>query len=113
MATSNAESTRFLVIVMLGDSSDQQRLRTLVPALQGALTKASTDRIEQAFRSPHADSFGYFIRSSLRATQIRARLETPDPPPFLDNSDSVLILEIGADFRGFGRSRAWTWLQRH
>jgi hypothetical protein len=112
MAVSGLNGTRFLVIVMLGDSSPS-RLQTLVPRLQEVLAALSTEPTQQAFRSATADIFGYFLRSTLRAGQLLGRLETPDPPPFLDNADSLLILEIGEDISAIGRSNTWRWLQHH
>jgi|SRR5580704_4168541 hypothetical protein len=78
MAVSGLNGTRFLVIVMLGDSSPS-RLQTLVPRLQEVLAALSTEPTQQAFRSATADIFGYFLRSTLRAGQLLGRLETPGP----------------------------------
>jgi hypothetical protein len=113
MASTNATGTRFLVIVMLGNTS-VERLRTFVPALQRVLNATSTEApTQEAFRSATADVFGYFIRSKLNASQVRARIDSPDPPPFLDNNDRILVLEIGDSFSAFGNSNAWRWLQHH
>jgi len=84
----------------------------------------STEPIEQAFRSVTADMFGYFIRTKLVARQIAAAIESPGKqawiydkttvPPFLNNQDAILVVEIGEDFlAGRGFTRAGTWLQHH
>ncbi len=107
------ENTRYLVILTLGDASPA-RLTSLVPSLTSLLKNLSTEPIEQAFRAAAADVFGYFLRSKLPAQQLVAQIQSPNrTEPFLSNSDSLLVIEIGDDFAGFGRSRAWTWLQRH
>jgi hypothetical protein len=107
------EGNRYLVILTLGDAS-RERLAILVPSLTGILKNISTEPIEQAFRAANADVFGYFLRSKLPARQLIAQIQSPSrTEPFLSNSDSLLIVQIGQDFGAFGGSKAWTWLQPH
>jgi hypothetical protein len=107
------EGARYLVIFSLGDAS-HARLTTLVPNLTSVLKGLSEAPIEQAFRSATADTFGYFIRSKLPARQLVSQIQSPDRiEPFLTNSDSMLIVQIGDDFSGFGRSKvpSGVWLE--
>ncbi len=117
------ETRRYLVIVELSDTAIE-RLQILVPRLQNILARLSTEPPQQAFRSVSADMFGYFIRSTLVAGQISARIESPGkqgprhgPPieqPVLLGKDSLFIIEIGEDFSaGRGFTRAGAWLQHH
>ncbi len=117
------ETRRYLVIVSLSDSTPQ-RLGVIVPWLQDVLAQISTDTLEMAFHSMTRDIFGYFVKSSGTAGQIKARLESPGKQsfqpsteieqPMLFGEDSLFIIEIGEDFQaGKGFTRAGTWLQRH
>jgi len=107
------EGTRYLIVLTLGDAAPT-RLQSLVPALQEILKSLSKTPSEQAFHSAARDVFGYFLVSALSAHQIKTRIEPPDrQQPFLSSSDAVLIVELGEHFDASGRSRAWTWLQRH
>ncbi len=117
------EARRYLVIISLSDTAPQ-RLRSLAPHLQDILARLSTEAIEIAFRSVTADMFGFFVRSTLAADQIIARLESPGregfyeddsvEEPGLTGADSLFVIEIGEDFKaGRGFTRAGTWLQRH
>jgi hypothetical protein len=107
------EGTRYLIVLTLADAAPT-RLQSLVPALQNSLKDVSRTQAELAFHSAARDVFGYFVVSTLSAQQIKAMIESPDSrQPFLNNSDAVLITELGEHFAASGRSRAWTWLQRH
>ena len=115
------ELKRFLVIVQLGNTHID-RLKTLIPTLQDALGRLSVKAPEQAFRSIGADQFGYIIKTDRVARQIKAALESPGdrltgklgPMPFLNNDDSMLILELGPDFyAAVGFTRVGTWLQHN
>jgi hypothetical protein len=106
------QGTRYLIVLTLGDAVPT-RLQTLVPDLQAILKDACTSS-ELAFRSITRDVFGYFAASTLSAHQLKTKIETPDRrQPFLNNSDAVLIVELGEHFDASGRSKAWTWLQHH
>lgn len=113
------EARHVLVVFHLVDCSPE-RLRDVVPRIQGALTKLSEGPFEQAFRSSNADLVAYGIKTKLAAGQIQAALESPGgrfdgTHPPLEGRDELLVLEIGADYsagrKGF--SRFLTWLQRH
>lgn len=107
------ELRRYLAVFSLGDAC-RDRLAAIMPSIQRILTAAADGKIELAFRSARGDEFGFYLRSRLHPQQIMARLQSPArEAPFLDNNDSLLVLEIGKDFSAFGRSRAWTWLQRN
>jgi hypothetical protein len=106
------EGTRYLIVLTLADSSPK-RLQTLVLDLQAVLKDASTSS-ELAFHSITRDVFGYFAASTLSARELKIKIESPDRRrPFLNNSDAVLIVELGQHFDASGGSRAWTWLQHH
>jgi hypothetical protein len=107
------EGIRYLVVLTLADAAPA-RLQSLVPAFQDILKSLSKGPSEQAFRSAARDVFGYFVISTLSVREIKTRIEAPDrQQPFLSSSDAVLIVELGEHFDASGRSRAWTWLQRH
>jgi hypothetical protein len=111
---------RYLVIIQLKDSTPR-RLQKIIPALQVALARAASAPVESAFRSLGADSFGYFVKTTLRAAQIVEKIVAPGghrafqgEPPILDGGDAVFALEIGKEWGGTDEfSRAKTWLQRH
>jgi hypothetical protein len=115
------ETRRYLAIFVLSDANPT-RLANIMPNLLRYLENAADGKPELAFRSANRDEFGYFLRSKLAANQILARVQSPEgdaiglrrpEEPIFDNSDQILIVELGADFSSFGRSRAGTWLQRH
>jgi hypothetical protein len=113
MPTTNRESARYLIVVTLGDSS-RDRLMALAPDLMNVLKGLSAGPVEQAFNSAARDVLGFLFQSKLSAHQIIAQVQSPNRvEPFLNNSDNLLVVQLGDDFSGFGRSRAWTWLQRH
>lgn len=115
----DSQDRRYLVILMLGDANIQ-RLAALVPWFQRSLNAIADGRIQLAFNSAARDEFGYFLRSRMKAHQMIERLRSPggirqEPleVSMLTNTDDILVLEIGEDFSGSGRSRAWAWLQHH
>ena len=117
---SDAPEKRYLVIIQLKDASTR-RLQKIVPAIQSALARISSAPTESSFRSLGADSFGYFIKTTLRPGQVAERIVAPGgrqtyqgDPPILDGGDGVFVLEIGAGWSATDEfSRARTWLQRH
>jgi hypothetical protein len=113
-----SETRRYIIILELGDYS-VSRLQEFVPALLDAINELSSAPIEQVFRSLSADVMAYAVRTKLHAHQIRIELEAParsvfkrHREPFLLNSDSLMIMEIGEDHSdGKGFTRFGTWLQ--
>lgn len=110
----DGDGIRYLVLFKLG-RSEAAYLAQVLPPLQAALQRLATGPVELAVRSTDAETFAYFVRSRLNPHQIRAALEAPrGADPFLDNSDALMILELGTAFdAGIGFTRALTWLQRH
>ena len=118
------KTPRWLVIVSANPATPA-RLAQIVPALLSTLDRMAEGPVEQAFRSLHADHFGFLMRSRHKAHQINDTLRTPAKgsawfggegwvEPFLTNADQIMVLEIGDQFGGStGFSRAFTWLQRH
>jgi hypothetical protein len=116
------QGNRYLVIVSVGNAS-AANLMKVVPKVKEALTKLSSEPLEQAFRAVSGDTFGFFIRSQRQPGQIVAALQSPGGPewsdapfkePFLGGADNLFVIELGEKFyatTGFGR--AGTWLQRH
>ena len=110
-----------MVFIQLGDTN-VDRLKRIIPALRDALEKLSEDRIEPVIRSVQADIFGYLIKSRFHASHILAQIESPGlkksengyVSPFLDNRDTVFVVEVGKDFCGVKNfTKACIWLQRH
>ena len=94
-----------------------------IAKLKLALDRLSFTSAEQAFRSTHADLFGFLIESKLAPNQIKAAFDSPgadatgDPKkpaePLLEGKDALLILEVGTDcLATAGFTRVGAWLQR-
>jgi len=106
---------RFFVLVKLGGNTPiRERIASVAPKIQDQIKKASKDEFQLAFTSDGGDSFGFVLCSTLAARQIMARLKGGDDSgATLLNDDTLLVIELGDDFSGYGFSKAWTWLQHH
>lgn len=120
-------SGRYLVHFEI-HGADIPRLRTVVPRIHAALEKMSNKDYAQAYHSVNRDTFGYFIRTNLKAAQIRARLTTglsaweaerrgisqTDEHPVIAPQDKVLVVEIGHDFDASQFiDKVEPWLRHH
>jgi hypothetical protein len=116
------DGKQFLVLFRISPCTPA-RVGVIFPRLKEIMEKVSLAPVEQLFRSIGADTFGYLIRSKLKAGHILSIIETPqkdfigigkfEHPP-LTRDDNVAVFELGPDFHcGIGFTRAMTWLQRH
>ena len=99
---------RYCVIVKLKNDSDLARVTRDVPAI-ARLILDRTEKNELVFRSNDGLVFGWFI---LTGVPPRLLLTSVKGSTSFYNGDSIIFFEIGADLKGLGFSRAWTWLQR-
>lgn len=108
---------RYLVHIRLGAGKPAtNRVERSAAGVKEILVRLSLGKnnCQLAYTSHDGASFGFFLKTTRYAAAIRNVLESPGvgPHPLLDE-DSILIVEIGEDFKGHGFSRAWTWLQHH
>lgn len=101
---------RYAVLVQLGRAADRQRLAEAGLAFNALVKRWSRDESTLLCASGDGLLFGFLLKSTLPVDVMRAEFQKS---PATRNEDSLIILEIGADFTGIGFSRAWTWLQRH
>lgn len=107
------EGKRFLVVVGVSKLAPA-RVMEVGAGLRAALTRLCVPPLEQPLRAVDVSLIVYAIRSTRSANEICSELDGPTgAAPFLTNADSVLVVELGAEFSGRGFSRFWTWLQRH
>jgi len=99
-----------LIIIELNSSSDISRIGRDVPGIIEVMRRLSLGKHEQVFRSDSGRLFGYLVKSSAPANLFRVEFEKCSSTV---NSDTILVLEVGEEFAGYGFSRAWNWLQHH
>ncbi|MBO2552621.1 hypothetical protein I6M38_11585 [Shewanella algae] len=122
MSDSVSEIKNYAVIIRvdsaikIGDRQERiARLSEVASSIMREAQSISERNPETIFTSTDIVTMGIFVNSSLPAGIIRARL-TGDAGKrggsILVNDDSVLVMEIGNDFSGFGNAIKYSWLQR-
>lgn len=107
----------YLVVIRLaGDDNAKARIMSSGPAIKATIERISAGACALAFNSADGGTFGWLLQSAKLAHEILRELQGNAGPqhgtsPTMTD-DSLLILEVGPDYSGYGLSRAWTWLQR-
>ncbi len=99
---------RVFAIIQLDAASTIDRLRVDVPKLLD-IVKRGSPRSEQAFRSNDGLLFAFALETERSLAEIRSAVTGSS---YFLNGDSIIIVEVGADFSSSGFSRLGTWLQR-
>ncbi|HDS1203125.1 TPA: hypothetical protein QD004_002418 [Shewanella algae] len=122
MSDSVSEIKNYAVIIRvdsaikIGDRQERiARLSEVTSSIMREAQSISEKKPETIFTSTDIVTIGIFMNSRLPAGIIRARL-TGDAGKrggsILVNDDSVLVMELGNDFSGFGNAIKYSWLQR-
>lgn len=95
------------------------RVAEAAASVAGTLHVLSQGDMVAAHRSLGRDQFGFFVKTKMKAAQIRAALNAPTGPANLAtlsafrSGDRVLIVEVGSDAVDIGKGNAVRWLQNH
>jgi hypothetical protein len=120
MPSQRNESTGgcYLLHVNLGSKPSKARISEAATQIKSIISEISPDH-RLAYTSGDGSTFGFFLKSSLTASQICHRVNSPGgdndrgkviASP-LRHEDSVLALEIGDDVSGIGKTRVQAWFQ--
>mgnify|MGYP003385860976 CR=1 FL=1 len=111
----------FLIHVNLGGKPSKARIAEAARQIKPLVSEISPDH-QLAYTSGDGSTFGFLIKSTLTANQITYRVNSPGkfetfgstviPSPLL-HDDSLLVLEIGDDVSGVGKTRVQAWFQHH
>jgi hypothetical protein len=114
----------FLLHISLGGKPSRTRIAEAAKQIKAIVEEISPDH-QLAYTSGDGSAFGFLLKSTLSANQIAHRVNSPgsddDPAqtkrmapgsPIL-HDDSLLVLEIGDDVNGVGKTRVQAWFQHH
>ena len=108
------ERNFFVLIKFAGDVPIRERILESAKPIKEIIERISNGNYQLVFTADSGDSFGYFLRSKEKASLISAHIQgstnKTGAAPLL-NRDSILVLEVGDDFYGYGFSKGWSWLQ--
>ena len=112
----------FLLHINLGGKPSRTHIAQAAQQIKALVSEISPDH-QLAYTSGDGSAFGFFLKSSLKAWQIAHRINSPgsdDPKPRLIapgspilHDDSLLVLEIGEDVSGFGKTKVQAWFRFH
>lgn len=116
--------SKFMILIKLAANPSRQRLQEAATGIKEAVETITDKKDYQlVFVSEDGGCFGFLVKASLAARQIRYRVESPGKQDRyghpvgpqaaspLRDGDAILVIELGDDFDGSRFSRAWTWLQ--
>ncbi|PHR83088.1 hypothetical protein [Henriciella sp.] len=108
---SERKTYNLLVLIYLSKDSAMPRIQEDLPQVIETLARASKEAPHVAFRSTDAIVSGFLIQTHKAPQFIGHDL---DRCQGLNSRDSYFVMELGAEFMGFGEfTRAHTWLQHH
>ncbi len=112
----------YLLHVNLGGKPAKSRIAEAAQQINTLVEQLSPDH-QLAYTSGDGSTFGFFLKSSLRAGQIAHKVNSPvsnEPNPAqvapsspLRNDDTLLVMEIGEDVSMVGKTRIQAWFQYH
>jgi hypothetical protein len=109
------EKKVFLVVIRFGkENSNKIHVAEVIPKIKSIIERNSNKECKMAFSDPDGYSFGYFLKTQLNPETLKNYLYSSTPDGcILRSNDSILIIEVGDEYYGYGFSNAWTWLQHH
>lgn len=116
------ELKKFIVIIRLESAlsrvgskmkADMGRVAVAANQINSQINAISNKKPQMVFSDLDSVTMGFLIDSHLPAGLIQEKIGAGDRPQrILLGSDSILVIELGEDFSGFGNALKYSWLQR-
>ena len=99
----------YLVIVTLGGNPPRGRIKAVAASLQKQLL--TLDESPQiAFTSSDGSTLAVLVQSELKAWQVAQRVFPEKGVSHLENTDNLMVYEVGLDTSGIGNLKVQSWI---
>lgn len=94
-------------------TTDMERVSSVSYQINSQLNAISNKKPQMVFSDLDSVTMGFLINSHLPAGIIQDKISGGDQRHrILQGGDSILVIELGKDFSGFGNALKYSWLQR-